>query len=50
MFHYAYFICDCLFLEIIFNYNEIIREKNKKKLIFIYIIFTIHPKYYLKEN
>ena len=31
MFHYAHFICDCLFPEIIadiFNYNEIIREKN----------------------
>ncbi len=31
LFHYAHFICDCLFPEIIeniFNYNEIIREKN----------------------
>ena len=31
MFHYAHFICDCLFPEIIadiFNYNEVIREKN----------------------
>ena len=31
LFHYAHFICDCLFPEIIadlFNYNEVIREKN----------------------
>jgi hypothetical protein len=31
LFHYAHFICDCLFPEIIsdfFNYKEIIREKN----------------------
>lgn len=31
LFHYAHFICDCLFPEImcdIFNYDEIIREKN----------------------
>jgi hypothetical protein len=31
LFHYAHFLCDCLFPEIInniFNYNEIIREKN----------------------
>jgi hypothetical protein len=31
IFHYAHFICDCLFPEIIsdiFNYDEVIREKN----------------------
>jgi hypothetical protein len=31
LFHYAHFLCDCLFPEIIndiFNYNEVIREKN----------------------
>lgn len=31
LFHYAHFICDCLFPEIIndiFNYDEVIREKN----------------------
>jgi len=31
LFHYAHFICDCLFTEIIndiFNYSEVIREKN----------------------
>jgi len=31
LFHYAHFICDCLFTEIIcdiFNYDEVIREKN----------------------
>ena len=31
LFHYAHFICDCLFPEIIvdiFNYNEVIREKS----------------------
>lgn len=30
LFHYAHFICDCLFPEIIcdiFNYDEVIREK-----------------------
>ena len=36
MFHYAHFICDCLFPEIIsdiFNYNEVIREKNLNQTI-----------------
>jgi hypothetical protein len=31
LFHYAHFICDCLFPEIIndiYNYNEVIREKS----------------------
>ena len=31
LFHYAHFICDCLFPEIIadiFNYKEVIREKH----------------------
>jgi hypothetical protein len=31
LFHYAHFLCDCLFPEIIndiFKYNEVIREKN----------------------
>lgn len=31
LFHYAHFICDCLFPEIIcdiFKYDEVIREKN----------------------
>jgi hypothetical protein len=31
LFHYAHFICDCLFPEIIndfFNYEEVVREKN----------------------
>ena len=31
LFHYAHFICDCLFPEIIieiFKYNEVVREKN----------------------
>jgi hypothetical protein len=31
LFHYAHFLCDCLFPEIIsniFDYNEVIREKN----------------------
>lgn len=31
LFHYAHFLCDCLFPEIIcdiFNYDEVIREKN----------------------
>ena len=31
LFHYAHFICDCLFVEIvndIYNYKEVIREKN----------------------
>jgi len=36
LFHYAHFICDCLFPEImcdIFNYNEVIREKNIEQTI-----------------
>jgi hypothetical protein len=36
MFHYAHFLCDCLFPEIIcdmFNYKEVIREKNLKQTI-----------------
>lgn len=36
LFHYAHFICDCLFPEIIadiFNYNEVIREKNLNQTI-----------------
>ena len=31
LFHYAHFICDCLYVEIIndvYNYKEVIREKN----------------------
>ena len=31
LYHYAHFICDCLFPEIIneiYNYSEVIREKN----------------------
>ena len=36
LFHYAHFLCDCLFPEIIcdmFNYKEIIREKTIKQTI-----------------
>jgi len=36
LFHYAHFICDCLFPEIIcdiFNYDEVIREKNINQII-----------------
>ena len=36
MFHYAHFICDCLFPEIvsdIFNYDEVVREKTIKQTI-----------------
>jgi hypothetical protein len=36
LFHYAHFICDCLFPEIIcdiFKYNEVIREKNLEQTI-----------------
>ena len=36
LFHYAHFICDCLFPEIIndvFKYDEVIREKNIKQTI-----------------
>ena len=31
LYHYAHFICDCLFPEImndIYNYNEVVRQKN----------------------
>jgi hypothetical protein len=36
LFHYAHFLCDCLFPEIIcdmFNYKEVIREKNIEQTI-----------------
>jgi hypothetical protein len=36
LFHYAHFICDCLFPEIVcdlFNYNEVIREKSIQQTI-----------------
>uniref|UniRef100_A0A6C0F528 Glycosyltransferase 61 catalytic domain-containing protein n=1 Tax=viral metagenome TaxID=1070528 RepID=A0A6C0F528_9ZZZZ len=36
LFHYAHFLCDCLFPEIInniFKYNEVIREKNIRQTI-----------------
>jgi hypothetical protein len=36
LFHYAHFLCDCLFPEIIndiFKYNEVIREKNIEQTI-----------------
>ena len=36
MFHYAHFICDCLFVEIvndIFNYDKIIRKRTLSQTI-----------------
>ena len=42
MFHYAHFICDCLFPEVIsniFNYKEVVREKNMHYIKNILIIF-----------
>jgi hypothetical protein len=43
LFHYAHFLCDCLFPEIIndiYSYKKVVREKILDKQSEIFIVYT----------